>query len=149
MRRARVWRSTTAKVSVPTLANELAQRKEEEAIVAKLQAALAVEKDESVAEDLQILIDSEKLGFRTQDYTLSHRVPFSNATMYVYGGLQTLLDDQLPQSRREAAVARLKAYAGLTPGYRPLTEILLERDQGADGQAGDDLSRQRTAWRRS
>ena len=115
------------KISVPTLANELAQRKEEEAVVANLQTALATEKDENVAEDLQILIDTEKLGFRSEDYTRTHRVPFSNATMYVYGGLQVLLDDQVAPARRELAVLRLKEYAGLAGGYRPLTEILLDR----------------------
>jgi len=117
------------KASIPTLSNELAQRKDEEAVVAKLQAALATEKDENVAEDLQILLDAEHLSFRQQDYSLAHKVPFNNATSYVYYGLQTLLDDQMPQSRREAAIARLKDYAGLTPGYQPLTAILLARTQ--------------------
>ena len=115
------------KVSVPTLANELAQRKEEEAMVVKLVAAKAAEKDERVAEDLQIIIDNERLGFRQQDFQLAHRVPFIDATMVVYGGLQGLLDDQVPPARREAAVTRLKDYAGLNGGYRPFTDILLER----------------------
>jgi len=117
------------KVSVPTLANELAQRKDEEAVVAKLQTALATEKDENVAEDLQILLDAEHLSFRQQDYSQAHEVGFNNATSYVYYGLQVLLDDQMPPSRREAAVTRLKDYAGLTPGYQPLTAILLTRTQ--------------------
>ena len=117
------------KVSVPTLANELAQRKDEEAVVAKLQTALATEKDENVAEDLQILLDAEHLSFRQQDYSQAHEVGFNNATSYVYYGLQILLDDQMPPSRREAAVTRLKDYAGLTPGYQPLTAILLTRTQ--------------------
>jgi hypothetical protein len=117
------------KISVPTLANELAQRKDEEAVVAKLQAALATEKDENVAEDLQILLDAEHLSFRQQDYSLAHKVSINNATSYVYYGLQILLDDQMPQSRREAAITRLKDYAGLTPGYQPLTAILLARTQ--------------------
>jgi hypothetical protein len=116
-----------SKISVPTLENEMAQRHEEEAVTKELEAALAVEKDENVAEDLQILIDAEKLGFLQQAFALQHRVQFSNATAYVYGGLQTLLDDQVPQARREVAVLRLKEYAGLAGGYKPMTEILLQR----------------------
>jgi len=111
----------------PSHKAQLAQRKEEEAIVAQLEAALKVEKDLNVAEDLQIVIDNEKLGFRQQDYSLNHDVSYLNITLGIFGGLQPLLDDQVPQSRREAAVERLKKYAGLAPGYQPITNQLIER----------------------
>jgi uncharacterized protein (DUF885 family) len=111
----------------PSRKAELAQRKDEEAITAQLEAALKVEKDLNVAEDLQIVIDNEKLGFRQQDYSLSHDVSYLNITSGIYGGLEPLLDDQVPQSRREAAVERLKKYAGLAPGYQPITTRLIER----------------------
>jgi uncharacterized protein (DUF885 family) len=111
----------------PTHKAELAQRRDEEAIVAKLEAALKTEKDLNVAEDLQIVIDNEKLGFRQQDYSLKHDVAYLNITLGIFGGLQPLLDDQVPQSRREAAVERLKKYAGLAPGYQPITNQLIER----------------------
>ena len=111
----------------PTHKAELAQRRDEEAVVAKLEAALKTEKDLNVAEDLQIVIDNEKLGFRQQDYSLKHDVAYLNITLGIFGGLQPLLDDQVPQSRREAAVERLKKYAGLAPGYQPITNQLIER----------------------
>ena len=111
----------------PSRKIEIAQRKDEEAVVAKLEAALKTEKDLNVAEDLQIVIDAEKLGFRQQDYSLQHDVPYINATSLMFFGLQPLLDDQLPQSRREAAIERLKKYAGQTPGYKPITDGLLVR----------------------
>lgn len=114
-------------ISKPTLAVELASRKEEEAVVARLVAARATEKDENVRQDLSILIDNERLGFRQQDFALAHRVPFINATMAIYGGLQTLLDDQVPPARREAAVVRLKKYTGQTAGYQPFTDLLMTR----------------------
>lgn len=114
-------------ISNPTLANDLASRKEEEAVVAKLVAARATEKDENVKQDLSILIDNERLGFRSQDFSLAHRVPFINATAAIYGGLQTLLDDQVAPARREAAVIRLKKYIGQTPGYKPFTGLLMDR----------------------
>lgn len=114
-------------ISSPLLASETAQRKDEEAVVAKLQAALRTEKDLAVAEDLQIVIDAEHLQFRQQDYNLRHSVPFINATAAIFFGLQSLLDDQMPPSRRESAVARLSKYAGQTSGYTPIATGLLER----------------------
>jgi uncharacterized protein (DUF885 family) len=108
-------------------AAEDAQRKEEEAAVDKLEVALRTEKDQNVAEDLQIIIDNERLGFRVQDFNRRRRVSFINATGVFFGGLQPLLDDQVPQSRRESAVIRLKKYAGQVPGYRPVTLQLIER----------------------
>ena len=114
-------------VGDPSLAAERAQRKEEEAVVVELRSALASEKDLNVAEDLQILIDAETLGFRQEDYAESHLVPYINASSLIYSSLQTLLDDQLSQSRREAAVVRLTKYAGTAPGSTPITNGLLLR----------------------
>jgi uncharacterized protein (DUF885 family) len=114
-------------ISVPTLANQLAERKDEEALVARYQTALNTEKDAPVAQDLHILMDHLRLGFRQQDYSLQHEVPFLNAAEIIYGGLDILLDDQTPETRRQAAIIRMRKYAGLEKGYRPLTAILQER----------------------
>jgi uncharacterized protein (DUF885 family) len=110
-----------------TLAHELAQRKAEELATAQLEADLKTEKDPRVAEDLQIVIDNEKLGFRQQDFARAHRVPFINASSVLFFAMQSLLDDQLPQTRRQAAVERLKKLSGTAPGYRPVTAILIDR----------------------
>lgn len=114
-------------VSVPTLANTLAERKDEEALIVIYKNALKTEKEAPVIQDLNILIDHLKLGFREQDFELQRKVPFVNAATTVFEGLQVLLDDQTPAERRAAAMARINKYAGLTKGYRPLTIILQER----------------------
>ena len=114
-------------VSDPSSATELAQRKEEESAVARLQVAMLAERDLNVAEDLQIVLDAERLGFRQQDFAIKRRVPYINATTLVFYGLQPLLDDQNPQARRESAVARLNKYAGKTAGYTPIAQGLLIR----------------------
>ncbi len=113
-------------ISVPTLANELAERKDRDAVLARLQSAEASQANKYVAEDLAILIKSTQHEDRREDYQLQRQVPFSNASSYVYYGIQTLLDDQTAPARRQAAVVRLKKYAGLAPGYRPITSILEE-----------------------
>ena len=117
------------KVSQPTLADEQQERKETEAVLAKLQAAATQKQQEEVAEDLQIMIRKVNLTFRREDFENANEVPFENASQLVFGGVRQLLDDQTPEARRPAAVVRLRAYAGLEPGYTAITEILKQRTQ--------------------
>jgi uncharacterized protein (DUF885 family) len=110
-------------ISVPTEANNLAQRKEKESAVAQLKAAKQKETDLKIKQDLDILINQAELGFRNQDFNLNKEVSFLNATSSVFQGIQTLLDDQTPAERRPAAVIRLTKYAGLQKGYEATTAI--------------------------
>jgi len=116
-----------ALVAQPTLADEDQERKETEEVVAKLKSALAQERQKEVAQDLAIIIRSVELNFRQLDYERAHNVPFLNASSRVFSGIRSLLDDQTPVERRPAAVARIRKYAGLEPGYQPITEILKQR----------------------
>jgi hypothetical protein len=116
-------------VSVPTLANEIAQRKEQELAMTDLRNALTTETHPAVRQDLNILMTRMKLTFKSQDYAMYKQVPFLNASSLIYGGLQPLLDDQTPAERRQSAVIRLRKYVGLQPGYRPIAAILKERVQ--------------------
>jgi uncharacterized protein (DUF885 family) len=115
------------RISRPTLSDEMAERHELEAALAKIDAARAGEHDPRVAEDLQILHQAFDLKFREQDYALQHEVPFLNASERVFQGVHGLLDDQVPAERRAAAVVRLRRYAGAEGGYRPFTETLKQR----------------------
>ena len=114
-------------ISVPTLANQLAERKEEEALLTRYTNNLKIVKEAQVAQDLNILISHLKLGFRQQDFRQKRQVSFLNATSMIYDGLDILLDDQTPKGRHQAAVERIKKYAGMEKGYRPFTLILQER----------------------
>ncbi|WP_254059552.1 hypothetical protein [Granulicella sp. L46] len=116
-------------VSVPTLANMFAENKEAALLAEEFEAQIKREKDPNVAEDLQILVHNERLSIRTDNYTENHRVRFRNPTSWVFSGLKMLLDDQMPPERRQAAVVRLKKYAGLVPGYRPLATAMMERTE--------------------
>ena len=114
-------------ISDPTLADEMAERHELEAVLKKVDAAREKETDLKVLEDLQILHKAFDLNFRTQDYELQHEVPFYNASETIFQGLRTLLDDQVAAARRPAAVVRLRKYTGLEPGSHPTTELLKQR----------------------
>jgi uncharacterized protein (DUF885 family) len=110
-----------------TRADEIVQRKQLEAVLAKLKKVEAKEKDQDVREDLEILQTTFNLQFRMDDYQLAHKVPFIDASQAVFGGLRTLLDDQVAAERRPAAVIRLRKYAGVEPGFAPFTEVLKQR----------------------
>ncbi len=118
-----------AQIRSPTLADELAERAERDAVIEKIKAQLPQEKERNVAEDLQILIHAIDLEDREQDFGIRREVPFINASEIVFQGLRTLLDDQVTAERRPAAVLRLRKYAGVEGGLAPVTELLLQREQ--------------------
>ena len=128
------------KASQPTLADEDQERRETEAVLEKFKAAAGQRQQEQVEQDLQIMIRKIQLNFKEQDFQRAHDVPFFDPSRAVFGGLQILLDAQTPADRRPAAVARLRAYAGLEPGYKPLAEILKQRVIEQMAKPGVDLS---------
>ena len=115
------------KISQPTLADEDQQRQENEAVLQKIKSAAEGKQQEEVEQDLQIIIRKVELRFKEEDFARAHKVPFLNASGTVFGGVQMLLDEQTPAERRPAAVVRLREYAGMDAGYRPITEILKQR----------------------
>jgi len=114
-------------VEQPTLEDEDQQRRETELVLAKLKDSVGKQTQRRVEQDLQIMIRRVELDFRLEDYQRTHHVPFLNASRTVFTGLQALLDEQTTAERRPAAVVRMRKYAGLDPGYKPLTEIFKQR----------------------
>jgi hypothetical protein len=125
-----------ALASQPTLADEDQERQETAAVLAELKIAVPQHKEKPVAQDLQIIIRRVDLHFRQQDFERAHEVPFLNASGIVFRGLHTLLDEQTPAERRPAAVIRIREYAGLEAGYKPLTDILKQRISEQMGKPG-------------
>jgi uncharacterized protein (DUF885 family) len=114
-------------VAQPTLADEDQEREETRAVLAQLKSAAGQEKQKEVVQDLDIVIRRVDLQLREQDFDRAHKVDFLNASRRVFRGVRVLLDEQTPSERRPAAVARIRKYAGLEPGYKALTEILQQR----------------------
>jgi len=115
------------RISQPTLSAEMAERAELSQALQHIAKAKTKETDKHVLQDIGILEKAFNLEFRRQDYNKAHIVPFINASAFVFGGLRVLLDDQVAASRYPAAVERLKKYAGLETGFKPLTELLKQR----------------------
>jgi hypothetical protein len=116
-----------ALISDPSLADELTERHEYEAVLQRVRAAQVTETDPLVRQDLTILLKAFDLRFREQDFSLAHEVPFDDASEAVFQGLRVLLDDQVDPTRRPAALMRLRKYAGIEPGTTPFTQRLQQR----------------------
>jgi Bacterial protein of unknown function (DUF885) len=116
-------------VSQPTLVDEDQERQETEAVLATLKGAVGQQKQKEVAQDLEIVIRRIELQFRELDFDRAHKVDYLNASQTVFRGLRVLLDEQTPAERRPAAVVRIRKYAGMEPGYKPLADILKQRVQ--------------------
>jgi uncharacterized protein (DUF885 family) len=68
-----------------------------------------------------------ELDSKQEDFERAHEVSFLNASEIVFEGMQDLLDEQTPAERRNAAIERIRKYAGLEPHYTPITDILKQR----------------------
>jgi uncharacterized protein (DUF885 family) len=94
---------------------------------AELQRRLKAEKDPLVRQDLEILLDATRQQLQGLDISERLLLPYTNAPAAIFNSLRSLLDDQVPQERRRMAVARLRKYTGAEGGFKPFTELALER----------------------
>jgi Uncharacterized protein conserved in bacteria len=123
-------------ISQPTRKDEQEAIAETKAVLSEFQSALGKESDPFVRQDLEIMIRRSELYLKQQAYADAHNVTYRNASAFVFQGVRGLLDDQVAAERRNAAVVRLRKYAGLEPGYRPLADILKERTQEQIAKTG-------------
>ncbi len=89
-----------------------------DAAKAELGRRLESERDPLVRQDLALMLDS--VARQLDSLTMDDRflLPYVDAPRMVFGGVQRLLDKQLPAERRANAIVRLRRYAGLEPGRR-------------------------------
>jgi uncharacterized protein (DUF885 family) len=114
------------------------QRADAQAALAQLQKALATEKDPPVRQDLEIMIKSAQQDIRGQELMEKYDMPYFNVGQLVFAGLRGLLDDQVPEDRRQAALVRLRKYAGMEPGFTPIVDQARARtlEWSKPGQVG-------------
>jgi uncharacterized protein (DUF885 family) len=86
-----------------------------------LQDLLAHESDPQVKQDLSIALDSVRRQIRGEELQERYELPYINVSGVIFRGIQSLLDDQVKPERRAAALVRLRRYAGLEPGTKPMT----------------------------
>ena len=122
-------------VSNPTLADYQAERSETEALLPKLKAAAATEQDKNVREDLAILQKAIDLQIRTEDYDEQHDIDFMNASEQIFGGLKTLLDDQVPSGAAERGGGAAAQICGRGARVHATDRDPEAARDGQDGQA--------------
>ena len=93
-----------------------------EATRAQVQARLQAEKNPQVRQDLEILISSIEDEITGTKLGEKYNLPWIDVPQMVFGGMQALLQEQLPAARRAKALERLQRYVGLYPGSVPVTE---------------------------
>jgi len=136
------WMSELGLERYDTQARDLKARHVERAdaamssAAAKLRALRLKEADERVREDLDITL--EALARMRHTHALEQRllVPYREVPREMYEGMQVLLDMRNSESRRAHALERLRAYAGMVPGTRPLTVLARERTEERSSAAG-------------
>jgi uncharacterized protein (DUF885 family) len=97
------------------------------AAIAELQKRLADETDSKVKQDLEILIEAAQDRLRSRALNRKYFMPFVDVDSMIYGVTRATLDPRIPKSRQQALLVRLDKYAGLTNGFRPITDLAKER----------------------
>ncbi|MCY1019260.1 DUF885 domain-containing protein [Pyxidicoccus sp. MSG2] len=100
-------------------------RQAREAVLAELRTRLAAEQDLKVRQDLQILIEAQERELKAAALEQQYFVPYASVAQGVFNGVRVLLDEQVAPRRRQAALVRLRRYAGLEKGYAPIAELTM------------------------
>ena len=88
----------------------------------ELSGRLAKEQDRRVKQDIEILIRAADLRLRQSEAGEKTFIPYADVAGSIFGGIKTLLDDQVVADRRPAALVRLQKYTGATAGFTPIVE---------------------------
>jgi len=91
-------------------------------VQAKLTGRLATETDPRVKQDLEILVKAAADSIKGTELSEKLEIPYFSLDELMFGSFRGLLDDQVAASRRPASLVRLRKYAGLEPGTKPITE---------------------------
>jgi len=91
-------------------------------VLAEHEKALKTEKNPSVRQDLQILVDDASQTLAIQALYEKHLIDYYNLPQAVFYSLRSLLDPQVDSSRHPAALVRLQKYTGMEKGYKPVFE---------------------------
>ncbi len=97
--------------------------------ISTLRGRLAKANDPKVRQDLEILINAAQDTLDDIELGDKFYLPSISVVKIVYGGVQSLLDDQVAPDRRAKALVRLKKYVGLENGYTPMTTLAQQHTQ--------------------
>ena len=99
----------------------------------QLREKLQVERDPNLRQDLEIMIGAAERNIESSTLNEQHLMPWVDVPQTVFGGINGLLSDQVPEARRFKALDRLNAYLGKAPGTRPLATLARQRYEEKSG----------------
>lgn len=99
----------------------------------QLRAKLQVERDPNLRQDLEIMIGAAERNIESSTLNEQHLMPWMDVPQTVFGGINGLLSDQVPEARRAKALERLNAYLGRAPGTQPLATLARQRYEEKSG----------------
>lgn len=103
------------------------KNKETLAVIAELQKRFKSERDAKIKQDIQILIGSAEDNMRSEALSRKYFLPFTDVTGLMFGVVKQTLDPRVPKERQKTLLVRLEKYAGLSKGFRPISELAKER----------------------
>jgi uncharacterized protein (DUF885 family) len=106
-----------------------AEMKDLRALVADLEKKRKTEADPKVRQDLDIVIVKSQDNMRSNTLNRKYFMPFVDVTGMIFGVVRATLDPRIPKEKQQHLVVRLQKYAGMAKGYRPVTELAVERRQ--------------------
>ncbi|MDQ6666065.1 MAG: DUF885 domain-containing protein [Acidobacteriota bacterium] len=115
------------KITILTADREQHLRADLAAARETLESRLSTEHDPSIQQDLQILLAAADRQRRSAAVEERLLLPYPKVARIVFFGMKSLLDEQVAPERRAAALARLRRYTGLEPGYTPLATLARQR----------------------
>lgn len=96
-------------------------------LLAEMEARHKREKHPAVRHDLDILIDFLKRNIEETNLNDRLFLPYRDPVELMFLGLSFLLDGQVAESRRPAALVRLRRYTGLEAGWTPILKQAEDR----------------------
>ncbi|NQD36780.1 DUF885 domain-containing protein [Permianibacter sp. IMCC34836] len=96
-------------------------------VIAELQKQLAEETDLRIRQDLEILIGSANDQISSSTLNRKYFFPYMDVTGLIFGVVQQTLDPRIPKERQLTLQARLDKYTGMAKGFRPISELAIER----------------------
>lgn len=95
----------------------------------ELRKRLDQAQDPIVRQDLEILIQSAEDQLRSNELEHELTLPYFAVSRLVFGSFRSLLDPRISKERQARAVTRLKRYAGLADGAKPIAVLARERTE--------------------
>ena len=92
----------------------------------QLRARLAAEKHPRVRQDLEILVKSTEEDIESTRLEEDKLLSAPNIVQTIFYAARALLNAQIPDARRQSVAIRLRRYAGLEAGYRPLPVLAMD-----------------------